>query len=343
MPYSSSYSTGAGQVQQVPPATQAPQTAQFAPNGTAPNYGYTSFTPGPNNVGGGFNQGAAPYSRYDNYGNNGQYQNRNRYYGDGGGGYRNNRYNRNQNGGDDFKFTIVRHIAVLKQNNHSGWARELNVVAWNNLAPCYDIREWSPDHHHMNKGLSFKAEEIHTLYSALSHELNQNGFNLNDGGYSTSHGPNDTAQVPAQVPAQDQAPTQVPAQAMGSIASSSTLLSNSSTNTTTASSTNNAAKCSCTSSTSSMNALSGGGSFGELNKVASTYTGQAAAALGIESSAPNSITGASSSLCNSNSNVGTSSSSTSGISSYQSLLSTETNTIETAATTPEIVEDSLPF
>jgi hypothetical protein len=49
----------------------------------------------------------------------------------------------------------------------NGWAKELNVVSWNGRGPKYDIREWSPEHDKMGKGLTFTKEELGKLKSLL--------------------------------------------------------------------------------------------------------------------------------------------------------------------------------
>jgi len=41
--------------------------------------------------------------------------------------------------------------------------KELSLVRWNDKAPKYDIREWSPDHSKMGKGVTLTAE----LYSSF--------------------------------------------------------------------------------------------------------------------------------------------------------------------------------
>ncbi|AZP04662.1 YdbC family protein [Jeotgalibaca ciconiae] len=62
----------------------------------------------------------------------------------------------------DIKFEIVAHIGVLSTSK-KGWTKELNVVSWNEGQPKYDIREWSPDHTKMGKGITLNEEEIGQL------------------------------------------------------------------------------------------------------------------------------------------------------------------------------------
>ena len=67
----------------------------------------------------------------------------------------------------DLKFEIIEEIAVISENS-KGWRKELNLVSWNEAKPKYDIREWSPDHERMGKGVTLTKEEAKQLYIALS-------------------------------------------------------------------------------------------------------------------------------------------------------------------------------
>ena len=66
----------------------------------------------------------------------------------------------------DIKFEITKHIGVLSENA-KGWKKELNLVSWNDRAPKYDIRDWSPEHEKMGKGVTLSAEEADTLKRLL--------------------------------------------------------------------------------------------------------------------------------------------------------------------------------
>ncbi len=61
-----------------------------------------------------------------------------------------------------FEFNIIRHIGVLSERS-SGWSRELNLISWNGGEPKYDIRDWSPDHEKMGKGIALSREELMAL------------------------------------------------------------------------------------------------------------------------------------------------------------------------------------
>ncbi len=66
----------------------------------------------------------------------------------------------------DMKFEIKENIGVLSENA-KGWTKELNLVSWNDAIPKYDIRDWSPDHEKMGKGVTLTEDEAKALYEAL--------------------------------------------------------------------------------------------------------------------------------------------------------------------------------
>jgi len=67
----------------------------------------------------------------------------------------------------DIKFEIVKKIGVLSKSE-KGWAKELNLISWNDKAPKYDIREWSPDGKTMGKGVTLSNEELAALRDLLN-------------------------------------------------------------------------------------------------------------------------------------------------------------------------------
>ncbi|MGO3381394.1 MAG: YdbC family protein [Loigolactobacillus coryniformis] len=64
------------------------------------------------------------------------------------------------------EFTIEETIGVLSTGK-SGWMRELNLVSWNGRPAKFDLRDWSPDHSKMGKGLTLTNEEIEQLRQLL--------------------------------------------------------------------------------------------------------------------------------------------------------------------------------
>ena len=53
----------------------------------------------------------------------------------------------------DIKYEIKEELGEIGTNS-SGWTKELNLISWNGGAEKYDIRDWSPDHEKMGKGIS---------------------------------------------------------------------------------------------------------------------------------------------------------------------------------------------
>ncbi len=66
----------------------------------------------------------------------------------------------------EIKFEIVEQIGVLSESP-KGWTKELNKVSWNGGAPKYDLRDWSPDHTKMGKGITLTEEEVQKLKKLL--------------------------------------------------------------------------------------------------------------------------------------------------------------------------------
>ena len=66
----------------------------------------------------------------------------------------------------DIKHEIIEEIGILSENA-KGWRKELNLISWNDAAPKYDIRDWSPNHEKMSKGITLTKEEIEKLKEIL--------------------------------------------------------------------------------------------------------------------------------------------------------------------------------
>jgi len=67
----------------------------------------------------------------------------------------------------DIKYEIVKKIGVISKAP-SGWAKELNLVSWNDREPKYDLRDWSADGSKMGKGVTLSKEELATLRELLN-------------------------------------------------------------------------------------------------------------------------------------------------------------------------------
>ncbi|MGI6554551.1 MAG: YdbC family protein [Bacillota bacterium] len=62
----------------------------------------------------------------------------------------------------EVKFEIKESLGIISESA-KGWSKELNLVSWNDRNPKYDIREWSPDHRRMGKGITMSKEELKVL------------------------------------------------------------------------------------------------------------------------------------------------------------------------------------
>lgn len=67
----------------------------------------------------------------------------------------------------DLKYEIVERVQVLSENQ-KGWTKELNLISWNDYPPKYDLKEWSPDHEKMGKGITLSKADAVILRDALN-------------------------------------------------------------------------------------------------------------------------------------------------------------------------------
>ena len=79
----------------------------------------------------------------------------------------------------ELKFEITERIGVLSENA-KGWTKELNKVSWNEREPKYDLREWTPVHSRMGKGITLTDEEVETLKAILNGEEIEDDINEAD-------------------------------------------------------------------------------------------------------------------------------------------------------------------
>ncbi len=70
----------------------------------------------------------------------------------------------------DIKYEIIKEIGVISEGSR-GWTKELNLVSWNGAAPKYDLRDWSPDHEKMGKGVTLTEDEARKLKELLEGEM----------------------------------------------------------------------------------------------------------------------------------------------------------------------------
>jgi len=67
----------------------------------------------------------------------------------------------------EIKYEIIKKIGVLSKST-SGWAKELNLISWNDRDPKYDLRDWSVDGSKMGKGVTLSVAELVALRELLN-------------------------------------------------------------------------------------------------------------------------------------------------------------------------------
>lgn len=67
----------------------------------------------------------------------------------------------------EIKYEIIEEIGSLSESA-KGWAKELNLISWNEREAKYDIRDWSPGHEKMGKGITLNKEEVKKLRDLLN-------------------------------------------------------------------------------------------------------------------------------------------------------------------------------
>ncbi len=75
----------------------------------------------------------------------------------------------------EIKYEITKELGVISEATR-GWTRELNLVSWNDREPKYDIRDWSPDHTRMSKGISLTEDEMKKLIELFNSRDEEDSF-----------------------------------------------------------------------------------------------------------------------------------------------------------------------
>ncbi|MBZ9687215.1 hypothetical protein G9F72_012855 [Clostridium estertheticum] len=70
----------------------------------------------------------------------------------------------------DIKYEIKETLGELSEDGKI-WRKELNLISWNDKEAKYDIRDWSPEHEKMGKGITLSKEELIKLKGLLN-EMN---------------------------------------------------------------------------------------------------------------------------------------------------------------------------
>ena len=70
----------------------------------------------------------------------------------------------------ELKYEIINNIGTVSEQD-SGWKKELNRISWNGAEPKYDLRDWSPEHAKMGKGITLTEEELRSLKVIVDKEI----------------------------------------------------------------------------------------------------------------------------------------------------------------------------
>lgn len=70
----------------------------------------------------------------------------------------------------DIKYNIKENYGEVS-SSEKGWTKELNLISWNGAAAKFDIRDWSPGHEKMGKGVTLSRDEAEALYKLLGEAL----------------------------------------------------------------------------------------------------------------------------------------------------------------------------
>ncbi len=75
----------------------------------------------------------------------------------------------------EIKYEIVKELGVISEGAR-GWSKELNLISWNDNPPKFDIREWSPDHSRMGKGVTLTEDEMSKLVELFNARDEEDSF-----------------------------------------------------------------------------------------------------------------------------------------------------------------------
>lgn len=83
----------------------------------------------------------------------------------------------------EIRFEIVEEIGVITVHS-TGWRKELNLVCWNGGLPKYDIRDWSPDHERMSRGVTLHENEMRHIFDLMKKRRTRRRNRRTDSGNS---------------------------------------------------------------------------------------------------------------------------------------------------------------
>lgn len=70
----------------------------------------------------------------------------------------------------ELKYEIINSVGIIAEKP-TGWKKELNRISWNGGEPKYDLRDWSPNHEKMGKGITLTEAELRSLKTIIDAEI----------------------------------------------------------------------------------------------------------------------------------------------------------------------------
>lgn len=67
----------------------------------------------------------------------------------------------------EITYEIIEELGILSRNPKD-WTKEINLVSWNGAKAKFDIRDWSPEHEKMGKGVTLTKEELIKLRDIIN-------------------------------------------------------------------------------------------------------------------------------------------------------------------------------
>ena len=67
----------------------------------------------------------------------------------------------------DIRYEIKEKVGIIAESA-KGQKKELNLISWNGNEAKYDLREWSPGHEKMGKGITLTIDELKRLRKLLN-------------------------------------------------------------------------------------------------------------------------------------------------------------------------------
>ena len=63
-------------------------------------------------------------------------------------------------------YKVIANVGTLAKYP-TGWSKEVNIVSWNEGPAKLDVRDWSPEHDKMSRGITLNADEVQRLLDSV--------------------------------------------------------------------------------------------------------------------------------------------------------------------------------